>query len=104
MKKKLALRLAAAAVLLVGLVLGLAHAQEDDEKPKKTTYHLTVYVAGLNDTIELDDVDEKKIDAGEVRFVSGNGSKLIVPRDKVLAILLEPMSLKKRAQDDKQPK
>ena len=105
MKKKLALRLAAAAVVVLGLVLGLARAQEDDEKPKKKTYHLTVYVQGLGDTIELDDVlDPKDPKTSDGFFHATNGSKLYVPQDKVLAILLEPMSLKKRAQEDKQPK
>ncbi len=106
MKKKLALRLAAAAVVVLGLVLGLARAQEDDEKPRKATYHLTVYIQGLGDTIELDDVLEPKDPKGpnDGFFHTSNGTRLYVPQDKILAILLEPMSLKKRAQEDKQPK
>jgi hypothetical protein len=101
MKKKLA------ALVLSGLLLlTVLSARAQDGDKGKPLYHVTVWVSGLTDTIELDDVRETKASGGpgESIFGSANGSILMVPSDKVLAVLFEPMTTKKRAQDDKQPK
>src|SRR5437588_608812 len=95
---------AVALVLVLGAAFVAVRAQDEGDKKDKKRFHVTVWMQGVNDPIELDEVTVWHHNEKGFTTHSASGGESWFASDKVVAWVAEPPAVHKKQQEDKAPK
>jgi len=77
---------------------------QDDSGEKDKTFHVTVWVTGVSEPIEIDGVVSFKHEKDGFSTRSAGGGRSWIAPDKIVAWTAEPQAVHKKAQEEKAPR